>query len=216
MLAKEETAELNIQIHRNIFDSRGRQLLITPEFIQLEFKPGSDTFIVFNKNELTEFRYGINWISGYAFNIGREYVFFASNSSNEVMKISFKSFYGIKKKEYHKLWHQILTKVCEFYFADVADDLIKEFFKGKDINIGRAAITKKGINVDEGGLFKNSKKEFAWEGLKIKNYYTYVAIYSSGDASRHNARFSYLNDWNTWVLINVVKTILKHKNASLN
>jgi hypothetical protein len=54
-----------------------------------------------------------------------------------------------------------------------------------------------------------------WESAEIKDYYTYLAIFSATDASKTHATFGYLKDWNTVVLHSIVKTILDKRKAAL-
>jgi len=205
------TNEIDVHIRRGPIDRKQRQLLITPDLIRFEDKNGSEAITTFDKSEICEYRYGIKWIRGFKFTVGREYVIFIRNSSGQTLKISFKTFYGIKKEEYHKLSNDILTALWYFFFGQMANEYYANFKKGIDITIGRATLTKKAVIVDEGGILKSEKKTIPWEHLEIKDYHTYLAIYSSIDASKTHATFSYLKDWNTVILHSIVKTILDNR-----
>ncbi len=149
MSSKGSTPEINVYIQRGPIDRRQRQLIITQDLIQFEEKNGSDAVTTFTKDEICEYRYGINWIKGFEFTIGREYVIFVRNSSGQTLNISFKTFYGSRKKEYHKLSNDILNALWYFFFNDIANQLYDKFKKGADITIGRATLTKDAIIVDE-------------------------------------------------------------------
>jgi hypothetical protein len=206
----EETQELDIQIQRGIFDRKQRQLLITPEFIQFENKSGDEPFTTFKKEEIVEYLYGINWIRGFEFTVGREYVIYVKNSSNEELKINFKSFYGAKKKELYGNYVLIQERLWDFYFGRVGGTQLNQFNQGNNVTIGRATLTNEGVVVSDGGLVKNDKL-ILWDDVTTKEYYTYVAVYSSKDAAKLNATFSFLKDWNTMVLFSVIQRILKDK-----
>ncbi len=211
MSSKTETQEINVHIQRGPIDRKKRQLIITPDFIQFEDKWGPDPYTIFEKEDICEYRYGINWISGYQFTIGREHVIFIRNSSGKELKISFKTFYGSRKREYHKLSNNILDTLWDFFFSPIANERYDKFKKGADITIGRATLTKEAIVVDEGGMLKSEKKVIPWDKMEIKAYQTYFAIFSITDPLKTNATFSYLKDWNTLVLHSLVKFILDKK-----
>jgi hypothetical protein len=210
----EDVTALNIIIQRGVFDRKQRQLLITPEFIQFENKSGSTPFTTFKKEEISEYRYGINWIRGFEFTVGREYVILIRNTSGEVLKINFKSFYGIKKKEYHHEYNLILDKLWEFYFGRVGAKLVNEHKKGNEVTIGNATLTDEGIIFSDSGLLKNQQKLVTWDDVTTKEYYTYLAVYSAIDPAKFNATFSFFKDWNTMVLFSVIKRILQDKTAA--
>ncbi|MDR3693979.1 hypothetical protein [Mucilaginibacter sp.] len=211
MSSKAETQEFNVYIQRGPIDRKKRQLVITSDFIQFEDNNGFDLFTVFQKEDICEYRYGINWISGYQFTIGREYVIFVRNSSDQVMKISFKSLYGRRKKEYHRLSNNILNTLWDYFFSPITNQLYDEFKKSADITIGRATLTSSGIFVAENGLVKTEKKMIPWENMEIRSYQTYFAVFSTINPAKINAAFSYLNDWNTLVLHSIVKHILNKR-----
>ena len=50
-----------------------------------------------------------------------------------------------------------------------------------------------------------------WNNVRIKSYISYFAIYSSVNPSEINRGYSYLNDWNTYVLFKVLRNILDAK-----
>jgi len=213
MPATPEIHELNVEIQRGPIDSKKRQLIITRDFIQFEDKSGVDPFTIFQKEEIGEYCYGINWIRGFEFTIGREYVILIRNSSRQTMKIGFKALYGRRKKEYHKLSNDILNTLWDFFFSPITNEHYDKFKKGADVAIGRATLTKEAIIVDEGGLIKSEKKVIPWDNMEIKSYQTYFAIFSMIEPSKTYATFSYLKDWNTLVLHSIVKFILDKRKA---
>jgi len=210
MPVKEEVQGINVYIQRGPIDRKKRLLLITPHFIQFDDRTGPLP-TKFEKNEICEYRFGINWIKGLEFTIGREYVIFIRNSSDQTMKISFKTFYGIRKKEYHKLSNDILTFLWLFFFDDITTKHYQAFQRGVDISIGRAALTKEAVIIKERALLKEKQTIVPWEQLVIKDYYTYLAIFSTVNALNTHATFSYLNEWNTGVLFSLINTILKNR-----
>ena len=204
--------EINLSIKRGFLDSRKRQLILNPAFIQFEDKDLlSDPFTRFVKSEIIAFRYGINWIQGYRFTIGREYQIFIHNQDNKTLKINFKSFYGIKKAELHKLYGEIIKALWDFYFGDITDKFLNKFRNGNDIDVGNVPISQRGVTIKASGIFKEQAKFIPWEKVRTRDYQTYFNIHSTEDTVNINRSYSYLKDWNTAVLYSVVRTILCDK-----
>ncbi|MDF2550726.1 MAG: hypothetical protein K0R77_1 [Chryseobacterium sp.] len=77
-------------IVRGLFDNRKRQLILDKNFIKFESKDRKgDLFTVINKEDITGIRYGIQFINGYSFYIGREYLIYIKTISNQEIKINF-------------------------------------------------------------------------------------------------------------------------------
>ena len=76
------------------------------------------------------------------------------------------------------------------------------------MSIGRATLTKEAVIIDEGAP-RNTPKIIAWDNLEVKEYQTYIALFSRSDPAKTHATFSYLNDWNTEVLYALVRRILE-------
>src|SRR5471030_1357608 len=149
MPPKEEVPGINVYIQRGPIDKKKRLLLITADFIQFDDKNGPALPVKFEKNEIREYRFGINWIKGFEFTIGREYVVFIRSSFDQTIKISFKTFYGVRKKEYHKLSNDILTFLWLFFFDGITDKYYKVFQSGADVVIGRVTFTREAIIIRE-------------------------------------------------------------------
>lgn len=203
--------EVNLMIKRSILDNRSRELIIHPNFISFENKDLiSDCFTRFNKNDLSAFRFGIEWIKGAVFTIGRNYQIFIRDKSDEVLKINFQSIYGINKADCNQVFSTITDTLWKYYFDAMANDLIDKFLDGQEFAIGDVYITKRHLVIKVSGVLKGDRKEISWKQLKTKSYSTYFALYSKEDPSRVNRGYSYLGDWNTAILQKVVSEILSY------
>ena len=91
------TSELQVKIKRSFLDNYLRPLHLHPEFIMFEDKDlVNDKFTAFKTPDIKEFRYGITWYR-YRIVFGREYQLYIRNYNNEVLKIKFNTYFGIKK-----------------------------------------------------------------------------------------------------------------------
>lgn len=198
-------------IQRGITDNYPRKLILNENELKFDSKDSKlDSFITFQKNEIAEYNFGIKWMR-YKFVFGREYVISIRNHNNQIIKINFKTYFGRKKNEYHKLCNEILASLWELYFSEIATNYIQRHEAGEEISIGQVTLTKDGLTILSTASLKPKNESILWDNVRIRNYVTYFAIYSKDDAMNVNRGYSYLNDWNTNVLHSVIKTLLKIK-----
>ena len=90
--------ELNFTIKRGITDNAKRKLILNRKFIQFESNDlAINLYTTFYTNEITEFRYGMKWIT-FKLTFGREYFIYIKNSENRIIKINFRTYFGRKKQ----------------------------------------------------------------------------------------------------------------------
>jgi hypothetical protein len=194
-----------ITIKRGWVDSRPRLLEINNEYLQLEDKDLiNDPYTKFNKQEIQDYRFGIKWIRGFELTVGREYLVFVRNSSVKIIKISFKTFYGINKNRLHDNYSKILDELWQCYFGDITNNILASFSSGENISINNVLISIDGITI-------RNNQYIIWENVRAQDYHTYFAIYSKDNPGKINAAYKYLDEWNTGVLYGVIRTILKDK-----
>ncbi|OXA77547.1 hypothetical protein SAMN05444397_102576 [Flavobacterium aquidurense] len=204
-------SELKVKIKRSFLDNYHRPLHLHPEFIQFEDKDLiNNGFTTFKSSEIKDFRCGVNWFQ-YYFVFGREYEFHIRNLSDEVLKIKFNSYFGIKKREQHKLYTSIIDSLWNLYFNNQVNDFLKEFETGESFYIGDVVVNPKGIIIKVSKLTKLEKIQIPWDDLRFKLYRTYFSVYSKNNPTQINRGYSYKEDWNTFVLHNVIKIILSNK-----
>ncbi|WP_269237153.1 hypothetical protein [Flavobacterium flavigenum] len=204
--------EFKVKIQRSFFDNYKRDLHLHPEFIRFEDKDlKNEGFIFFKNSEIKDFRFGVNWFKFY-FVFGREYQFYIRNHNDEVLKIHFNSYFGVKKRERLALYVSIMDSLWDLYFNNQVNDFMKEFDEGKAFSIGDVTINSEGVIFCVSKLIKQEKKQIAWQDLRYRSFRTYFSIYSKENPRDINRGYSYKEDWNTFVLNNVIKNILSNKN----
>jgi hypothetical protein len=208
--------EIHFSIKRGLLDNRERKLIINPESIKFENKDSkSDTYTQFNKDSIVEYRYGIKWIEGIYFTIGREYQIFIRNNENNILKISFKSIYGLNKKEYQNKYAEIVNSIWNYFFSEISESYLTKFQNNEKFSIGNVMFTKNKLTIYVNGIIKEEPKTIPWEEVRTRDYQTYFAIYSIENPTNINRGYNYLNDWNTGVLYSVVRTILNTKKIEI-
>ncbi|MCD1117202.1 hypothetical protein [Chryseobacterium turcicum] len=190
---------------RGLFDIRKRQLIIDENFLKFENKDHiKDLFSIIPKNEIVGIRYGIHFIKGLEFYIGREYQIFVQTQSGKEVKIFFKLFYGRKLNEKHQLFSDIVDELWNYYFNDILNHYLLQYNNNEIFDLG-------------GILFKNAciqfdKKEILYSDLAIKKYNHYFMIYSKEDQYK-NIMLYYLKDKNAVILVEVLNTIIKNEQS---
>jgi len=188
-------------IVRGLFDGRKRQLILDENFIKFENKDRKDDlFIKIKKENITGIRYGIHFIKGLEFYIGREYQIFIKNNFNKELKINFKLFYGRKLNEKHQLYCDIIDELWNHYFDEITESYLTKIQQKKNFYLC-------GIQFFSDKLIFNDKELF-FKDLEIKNYQHYFIIYSKLDQYQ-NKMLYYLKDENAVILSQLLTTIKK-------
>ncbi|MCU7616570.1 hypothetical protein NZ698_05125 [Chryseobacterium sp. PBS4-4] len=188
-------------IVRGLFDNRKRQLILDKNFIKFENKDRKgDLFTVINKEDITGIRYGIQFINGYSFYIGREYLIYIKTISNHEIKINFKLFYGRKLQEKHQLFYDIIDELWNNYLDDLSQSYLNKIISGENFELcGVQFLTDK---------IKFNNKELLFKNLEIKKYKHHYLIYSNQNEYQ-NKMLYYLKDENAVILSNLL-TIIKN------
>jgi len=166
----------------------------------------TEKILRFNKQDIAEFRFGINWIQGYKFTIGREYQIFVKDWMDRVIKINFRSLYGYKRKELHQLYGKIIGAIWDNHLTEITSVFLQQILDGEAVEICGVRITKKEITIEPRKILNKKKITIPWEFLGTKNYETYYALFSTENPSELNCTYNYLDDWNAGILFSVIET----------
>lgn len=190
-------------IVRGLFDTRKRSLIIDENFIKFENKDHiDDLFTIINKEDIAGIRYGIHFIDGYKFTIGREYQIFIRDKSNKELKIFFKLFYRRKLDEKRKLYFDIINELWKKFINDIAVNYLEKFNHNEEFSIAGIKILKDRIQFD--------KKQILFEDLELKKYYHHFMIFSKQDNYK-NKMLYYLKDKDAVILLGVLTNIIKNE-----
>jgi len=190
-------------IVRGLFDTRKRSLLISENFIKFENKDLKDnSFTTFNKEDIAGIRYGIHFIKGLEFYIGREYQIFIRNKENKELKVFFKLFYARKLNEKHQLYCDIVDELWKNFFGEISHNYFEKFKNNEAFNIANVHIFGNKITFD--------KQEILFEDLGIKRYNHHFIIYSKEDHYK-NKMLYYLKDKDAVILLNLLSQITHYE-----
>jgi len=205
-----DSNQKNWLIKQSYFDRKPKNLSFTPQSILFgSQKLSVPTITDLSKEEPLEYRFGITWIRGFEFIVGRKYQLLIKNSNGEMIKISFGSYYGINKVHLYNQYGEILNQLWESYFDGLVDHYLALFSQKTPFILANVTFEESGIKIKSANFIKEEEKSLLWSDVGTKNYRTYFAIFSKQNPSNINKGYSYLDDWNTGVLYSVIETILK-------
>jgi hypothetical protein len=198
------TQSLRITIKPSIFD-RVRQLIINKDFVEYDDKDlSSAAATIFLKNDIAGLKYGIKWIKGYRFTIGRIYCIYICNKKNEIIKIRLKSIYGVRKAELFEKYSKIVKVLYASFINDISRNYFQQFSAGTELNLA-------GIRLTQTGVFLKEKSDMvAWMDIEIKAYVRYYDVYSISNPAKHKI-IEYFNEWESGILYGVLQQVLKEK-----
>jgi hypothetical protein len=195
---------LQLKIKSSFLD-RGRQLIITDEYVEFDdndlISAGPTKFLA---TDIVASRYGIKWIKGYQFVIGRIYCVDIKSNDDRIIKIRLKSLYGINGKKLNEKYVNIVNALYDHILDNISRNYLNQFAGSIEFEIMGVAFKSSGL------VFVDKKKLIKWEDLGTKNYSTYYALFSKSDPAIHKTS-EYLRDWNTGILYSVSRQILKDK-----
>jgi hypothetical protein len=195
---------INTTIKSSIFD-RSRELVITPSYIAFEDKDLITAPLTrMEKDEIESFRYGIKWIKGYAFIIGRCCSVDIQSKDNRTIKIRLKSIYGINKTTTTNKFINIVEGLYAHFFDKISNNYLAKWEQGQIIEISGIIFKNEGIQLSA------QQPVIEWADLGTKHYATYYALFSKSNPNQYKA-LEFLHDWNTGVVYSVSRQILSNK-----
>lgn len=201
---RQHSKSIQLTIKSSFLD-RERQLIITDEHIEFDDNDRISALPTkFLVPDIVAFRFGIKWINGYQFTIGRIYCVDIKSKKDDVIKIRLKSLYGINLRKLSAKYSEILNGLYDNIFDNISADFLEKFSKSIEFEI-------LGMTFKSSGIYFNDKRRLIeWEDLGTKNYSTYYAVFSKSNPALHKT-FEYLTDWNTGILYSVSRQILNDK-----
>lgn len=179
-----------------------KKLIFTKEGLTIE-KPMSFAPVDFiSAADINSIRYGINWLRGYCFVIGRQYIIQVQDVNNHVTSIKLNSYYGIRSKAYGKLWSDIFQQLWKNYFADIFGYYQNMYNQKQEFELAGVKFHPFGISWDNSSLF--------WDEIALSNYQTYFMIHHRNDPQKTKG-CNFLRDWNAIILQHLLKYVIKEQ-----
>ena len=194
-----EEAENTISIPALLQDKIHKKLTLTKEGLTIE-KPLSSALVVFIPAEdILSFRYGIKWLKGSHFTIGRRYTIQVQDVNNQITSIKLSSYYGIRRKAYGQVWSEIIDRLWDNYFINTYNFYSGLYQARQEFELAGMKFYHNGIGWDNNSLF--------WNEIGLSTYQTYFMVHHRNDPKKTKS-FSFMNDWNAYLLQRLLKKII--------
>ena len=158
------------------------------------------------KDEIKDIRYGVSWIQGIDFTIGRVYCIDVGNKDQDFIKIRLRSLYGVHKMKLGNKYNNILDLLYDFYINNLIESYLIQIEAGTHLELAGTIFTNEGVNL------KPPKSEgfITWEELNTRAYSYYFTLASRQQPDFYKA-FTYLSDWNGVLVYHLSQRILEWK-----
>ena len=188
-------------IRSTLFD-RHRLLTIHPDYLAFDNKDlASAEPTSIEKANIESFRFGVDWVRGRFFIIGRTYRIEVRDHEGNTIKIRLRSIYGVRKKKLGAKYRQINRALHNAYFNDLGLHYIRLVNDGLPFTLAGIILTPEGIVDPKIGTL-------SWGSIGLKAYSTYFAIYDKAEPQKYHA-FDYGIEWNAVLLYSVLTFILQ-------
>lgn len=159
-----------------------------------------------NKEEIKDIRYGVSWIRGIDFTIGRIYCIDVGNKDRDFIKIRLRSLYGINRTKLGDKYHDILDLLYDYCFSDLIEGYLNQIEAGAQLELAGTISTNVGVNLKP----QKSDGFIFWEDLNTRTYSYYYTLASQKRPDFYKA-FTYLSDWNAVLVHHISQQMLERK-----
>ena len=176
-----------------------KRLIFNKQGLKIEKLNSFDPAVFIAAENIVAFRFGAPAVRGYAFAIGRRYFIEVKDSGDNIHKIQFKSYYGVRRETYTKVWSEIITQLWNYYFSEICS---KKFQLYKKLQVFDFA----GVSFLFDGIRWDTKNKLLWNEIALSNYKTYFTVHHVQNSKQHKS-FNFDNHWNAVVLQYLLKKI---------
>ena len=195
--------QIEIKFKTNFF-SKEKTIILSNESLSLSCN--NSVITQFNNEDIKGCRFGVRWIRGVEFYIGRLYCIDLKNGDDKMIKIRLRSVYGINKSMLHKKYGKILNLLYDYYFDEKISNYINQIENGTDVEMGGVIFKKEGVCLK----LKNTSDFIKWGDLNTRAYSYYYTLSSKEKPDLYKV-FTYLTDWNVSFVYSISRQILKNK-----
>jgi hypothetical protein len=178
-----------------------KRITFSAEGIRIEKPLSFDPPVVIRGEDISAFRFGVVFMTGYVFTLGRQYVIEIKDFQNNVFKIKLKSYYKIKRETYFKLWNELLAKLWENYFSNMLNYHTDLYNIHQIFELAGVKFLTDGISWKKG-------QKLVWKDIALSNYKTYFMIHHVENLKEHKS-CNFASDWNAFILQSLLKKIIE-------
>ena len=181
--------------------SKERRIILHPEFMEFYKSPEDTEPVKFSKLEIDAFRFGIKWLRGYKLIFGRIYCVDIKSATGNIIKIRMTSVYKIRAKKLHEKYSSLINIILQYYASEMVAHYLKMFNYKQPFSILN-------VHFNQSGIVINDKQNIDWNNMDVRTHTRYIAVSTRNKSDIYKA-FDYIEEWNTLILYNVLRQILK-------
>jgi hypothetical protein len=178
-------------------------LIITEGYIRFEGNdPAGNTAQTLYKEDIADFKHGMNWIIWYRFTVGQHFVITLKDKDDREWRISFRNYFGTRKHLFNA-YAAMVDDIWKYYYQDIVNTYIQKLNDNVALQLKGLKLTRKGIELGK------EKPFLPWSNASIREYDSYFAIYDNDKPDLHT-RISY-NEYETESLWGIIMAMLPQK-----
>ena len=183
-----------------LFD-RKRKLILADGYLEFENKVFREKeFTRLNKDNITDFKHGTDWIIWYRFIVGRRFSITFKDTENRELKIRFNTYFGLNQ-HYIQMYSDIVDDIWDYYHQEIVNRYLSRFHNKEELIIQGLRISGQGIHL------LGQQSILPWTRIRIKEYYDYFVVYDI-DHPESNSSVRY-NEYESEILWSIIKENIK-------
>lgn len=192
-------------IRRGLFDNAKRKLIITKEIFSFENGDRTDNHLIeISTEEIIKFKYGVDWIRLYLV-FGRRYNVWVETNSRKQIRINFSTYFRRNLKQLHQNYIDIIRSIWDNCIHKQFENHITAILKNETIEIQNLLINNSRVIVTQSKTNRKKDLIITIQDLRVKEYATYFALYSTQNPEKEYFYYSYRNDWNSQLIYQILK-----------
>lgn len=189
-----------IEIKGLIREKARKRIVFADEGLTIEKPYGIGRSTLIPSENIASFRFGVRELRGYKFSFGRQYFIELKDFNCGMYRIKLNSIYGLKNKEYYRVWADLLQETWNYYFENQLNYYTELYNIQQLFEVSGITFYPDGISWD-----KNNK--LPWDKIGIKSYQNYFMVHNTDDARQYKCCIFSI-DWNAVVVQSLLKDIV--------
>ena len=204
--------EIDLFIRRGLIDNAKRHLVINKHIFSFENGDRVDNHLIETPTEqIIKFRYGVDWIRLYLV-FGRRYNVWVETNSGKQIRINFSTYFRRNLKQLHQNYIDIIRSIWDNCIQKQFENHITAILKNETIEIQNLLINNSGVIVTRSKTNRKKDLIITIQDLRLKEYATYFALYSTQNSDKEHFYYSYKNDWNSQLIYQILKYLRENNN----
>jgi len=140
--------EIIVELPKLLLDKTSRRFFFNEKGLMIEDCKRPGRVVDIPIHAIQSFRFGVKWIRGLQFIVGRHFFIELKDSDNQVIAIKFSSYYGFRKKAYTEIYQNLINTVWDHYFTYQLNYYVELYNNHEAFSLNHINFTADGISWD--------------------------------------------------------------------